>query len=70
MKCDKSVPDVAGATAYRSLQQGRLDLLLALIYIIPFRCRTCGNRFYRHVQPHGNSTAAPLPAVGLTSKIQ
>ena len=31
----------------RSKRRGSLDLLLALLQLHPFRCRSCGRRYYR-----------------------
>ena len=34
----------------RSMPHGFLDALVRIVGLVPYRCRSCGQRFYRHQQ--------------------
>jgi CheY-like chemotaxis protein len=52
-----------------SVQRGFLDTALGLVYLVPFRCQKCRDRFYRPAFLAGNKPAKAPPAPVVTIAI-
>lgn len=63
----QSCPNCGWAEARRSPRRGALDILLRVLFLAPYRCRSCRVRFYRfpiaaHFEPTPRPVAADPPA--------
>ena len=47
----RSCPGCGWMDVRRSMPRGIFDYLVCKLRIVPYRCRTCGQRFYGRLQP-------------------
>ena len=48
-------PECGWMDVRRSMPKGPLDFLVRMVGLVPYRCRSCGQRFYRPQHNAGES---------------